>query len=210
MEYYAALEIAKMFEKRLFPVCVRIEIVGSVKRHDKPEVHDIEILLIPKNERPVPEFGKPNQVYKTALDKLLADLEYDGLIKQASDKKDGERYKKRVIRNTGELGEFCLDLFIVNRVTWGLQNVIRTGPSLFSHRFVTNKNVGFWDKKTQRKWMGFLPTEYQYVRAKDSPDKLSHIKKGDEFLAIPEERDAIELLGHGWIPPNERTAWAIK
>ena len=210
MELEKATELATILMKRLSPACDRIEIVGSVKRADKISVHDVEILLIPKNQAPRAEFGKPKQVYKTMLDKLLADLEYEEELRQASDKKDGERYKKRAIRNTGELDEFCLDLFIVTPVTWGLQNVIRTGPALFSHRFVCNRRARLFDKSTGREWMGFLPDELEYIRAKDSPDKLSHIKKGDEFLSIPEEQDAIALLGHGWIPPNERGKWALR
>lgn len=56
MEYQKALEYAELFKERLAPACIRIEIVGSVKRADKQDVHDIEILLIPKDERPVPVF----------------------------------------------------------------------------------------------------------------------------------------------------------
>jgi DNA polymerase/3'-5' exonuclease PolX len=212
MEYAKALAQAERFVNLLSPACQRIEIVGSVKRNDKPEVHDIEILLIPKNERPVPEFGKPNQIYRNVLEKLLDDLRYDEIIRHAADKKDGERYKKFVIVGASDdiLNDFHLDLFIVTPVTWGLQNVIRTGPSLFSHRFVTNVGIGFWDDKTKKRYTGFLPKEFTYVRAKDSSDKLSHIKRGEEILSLPEEKDAIELLGFGWIPPNERSAWSIR
>lgn len=209
MKHQKALELALKFQQLLSPACIRTEIVGSVKRNDKPEVHDIEILIIPRNERPVPEFGKPAQIFKTKLDKVLSDLEYEGLLRQAADKKDGDRYKKRAICGAGELDEFTLDLFIVTQATWGLQNVIRTGPSLFSHRFVTNRKFGFWDEKSQKRYTGFLPNDLAYVTAKNSPDKLSHIKRGKEILSLPEEKDAIELLGFGWIPPGERSRWSV-
>lgn len=209
MIYDKANEYANQFLNRLSPFCERIEVVGSVKRNDKPDVHDIEILLIQKQGNPVPEFGRPN-IYTSWIDKAMADLEYEGLLRQAADKKDGDRYKKRAIIGTGELNEFCLDLFIVTPATWGLQNMIRTGPSLFSHRAVTNRSAMAFDRETGNKYNGFLPNDLKYIRAKDAPDKLSRVMRGTKVLNLPEERDAIEMLGYGWIPPNERRAWAIK
>lgn len=209
MIYQLAKNYAEIFAVRLAPFCERIEVVGSVKRNDKPEVHDIEILLIQKQGHPIPEFGKPN-IYTNWIDKAMADLEYEGLLRQASDKKDGDRYKKRAIIGTGELNEFCLDLFIVTPATWGLQNMIRTGPSLFSHRAVTNRNVMFRDVESGVLCKGFLPNDLKYIRAKDAPNKLSRVMRGAEVLKLPEERDAIEMLGFGWIPPNERRAWSLR
>lgn len=209
MNYDLARNYAEIFAVRLAPFCERIEVVGSVKRNDKPEVHDIEILLIQKQGHPIPEFGKPN-IYTNWIDKAMADLEYEGLLRQAADKKDGDRYKKRAIVGTGELNEFCLDLFIVTPTTWGLQNLIRTGPSLFSHRAVTNQRALAFDRETGNQYFGFLPDHLKYVRAKDAPDKLSRVMRGTEVLKLPEERDAIEMLGFGWIPPNERREFSIR
>ncbi len=98
MNYSKASEYANKFLSRLAPFCERIEVVGSVKRNDKPEVHDIQILLIQKQGHPIPEFGRPN-IYTSWIDKAMADLEYEGLLRQAADKKDGDRYKKRAIIN---------------------------------------------------------------------------------------------------------------
>ena len=209
MQIDKANDLAEKFKARLLPYSERIAVVGSVKRNDKPEVHDIEILLIQKQGHPIPEFGKPN-IYTNWIDKAMADLEYEGLLRQAVDKKDGDRYKKRAIVGTGELNEFCLDLFIVTPTTWGLQNLIRTGPSLFSHRAVTNRNTMFRDIESGKLYNGFLPTDLKYIRAKDAPDKLSRVMRGAEVLKLPEERDAIEMLGFGWIPPNERRAWSLR
>lgn len=203
MIYDQAKLIAVNFMGLLRPVCKRIEIVGSVKR-EKPEVHDIELLLIPIDGYPVPEFGKPSRLYKTHLDKLLSDLEYQGLIRQAADKKDGDKYKKRAIVGTGELNEFCMDLFIVNERTWGLQNLIRTGNSWFSHRCVTNQNVQAWNKEDGRKMPGFLPNEFRYIRGKDIASGESCIKRGDEIISLPEEQDVFDLIFGKWIPPMER------
>lgn len=209
MQIDKASDIAEMFRTKLSPFCERIEVVGSVKRNDKPEVHDIEILLIQKQGHPIPEFGNPN-IYTNWIDKAMADLEYEGLLRQAADKKDGDRYKKRAIVGTGELNEFCLDLFIVTPATWGLQNMIRTGPSLFSHRAVTNRMTMFRDIESGNLYNGFLPNDLKYIRAKDAPDKLSRVMRGTEVLKLPEERDAIEMLGFGWIPSNERRKFSIQ
>lgn len=207
MIYEEALELAEKFLLLLRPVCKRIEIVGSVKR-EKTEVHDIELLLIPNDGYPMPEFGRPKNLYKSHLEKQLADLEHDNWIQQAADKKDGDKYKKRAIVGTGQLNEFCLDLFIVNERTWGIQNLIRTGNSWFSHRCVTNKQILAVNREDGRRMPGFLPNDLRYIKGKDMPNGESCIKRGDEILSLPEEQDVFELIFGKWIPPNERTDYA--
>ena len=88
--------------------------------------------------------------------------------------------------------------------------MIRTGPSWFSHRAVTNRNALAWNRETGEKKPGFLPDDLTYVRAKDSPDKLSHIKRSAEILSLPEESDVIQLIFGRWIPPNERMEYSLK
>lgn len=203
MELPKAKIITNRLVDLLSPVCEIIEPVGSVKRGDKPEVHDIEILLIAKTARPVPVFGQ-KRIYETKLDELLADMEQENIIKQASKKADGPRYKKRALVATGEINEFCLDLFIVTEKTWGLQNVIRTGPALFSHRFVTNRNAVCYSDQLGRKFSGFLPNDLTYVRGE------TVIRRGEDVLSLPWERDVIDLLGVGWIPWHERGVFALE
>lgn len=200
MQLQLATQFAKDFLEKLMPACIRGEIVGSVKRADKPEVHDIELLLIAKNEKPVPEFGKPGFIYTSKLQKVLADLEYSGYLRQATKKADGDRYKKRAIIGSGELNEFCLDMFIVKPETWGIQNVIRTGPSLFSHAFVTNQNQKVLDRASGRTYNGLLPNHLEYIRG----ETVIKNRKTGEILLLPEEQDAIAVLGRGWIEPAQR------
>ena len=198
MKINKSLEYAEQFLELLSPACDRIEIVGSNKRQDKTDVHDIEILLIAKNERPVPEFGKPNQVYKNKLEKVIADLHYQDILRHAADKKDGDKLKKRAIVGVGELNEFCLELYIVQPETWGIQNVIRTGPSIFSHCFVTNKSKGAYSREENTWYAGLLPDQYTYVRG-----ETKILFEGNQF-SLPEEKDAIEILGFGWVEPRDR------
>ena len=47
MRLEEARDIAKRVKEKLMPHCERIEIVGSIRR-EKPIVHDIDMVLIPK------------------------------------------------------------------------------------------------------------------------------------------------------------------
>ena len=203
MELQKAQQITSKLFDIFAPICKRIEWVGGVKR-EKKDVHDIEFLMILKEGRPLPEFGKPKNLYETHLDKLLADMEYDGILRQASDKKDGGRYKKRALIGTGELNEFCVDLFIVNEKTWGIQNVIRTGPALFSHRFVENRSKKIYSRELGREFWGFLPNDLEYIRGE------TEIRRGGVALNLPWESDVINLLGVGWIEWNKRADFALR
>ncbi len=189
MIHAEALVRAQWFVAVLRPACTRIEIVGSVRR-GKPEVHDIELLLTVKNEKPVPEFGRPASIHETKLDKILSDLEYQEILRHANDKKDGPKYKKRALRLPGEFNEFCLDLFIVSPpADWGVLSVIRTGPSDFSRWMVTQKRYG-----------GALPNS---CRVKDG----AVYDEGDgSKYNLPEEEDFFKLCGLGWMEPGQRAA----
>jgi DNA polymerase/3'-5' exonuclease PolX len=180
MQFKLAQSYAHNLAHKIQPGTTRLEIVGSVKRGDKTEVHDIEFLIIPDSRTPRPEFGQRNPP-KSMLEKVLQDLVNDGVLWPV---KGGDRYKQFIIQGTETLNPFHLELWIVRPETWGIQNVIRTGPKEFSHRFVTNKAYG-----------GLLPDEYEYIRGE------TRIKKAGEYLGLPEEADALALLGLGWIEP---------
>lgn len=194
MRYPLALQFANDLMERLRSGCERLEIVGSVKRNDKPDVHDIEILVIPDLRIPRPEFGQKDPP-TNMLDKVLLELVYEGVLWPV---KGGTKYKQFILPAAESLNPFHLDLFIVNPVTWGIQNVIRTGPSIFSHRFVTNQSATCFVKETGRTYSGLLPDRYQYIRGE------TRIKQVDRYLDLPEEKDALELLGLGWIAPRDR------
>lgn len=197
MEHREAFQLANKYLELLTPACDRIEIVGSVKRADKDTVHDLEILLIAKSGTPRPVFGS-KVVYPTHLDKILYELKESGLIRDPLKKANGLRYKKFALTAHSLINDFCLDLFIVNEKTWGIQNVIRTGPSLFSHSFVTNQGFTFYDIPTKKHYQGLLPDQYRYIRGE------TKIMQGETTLSLPEESDALAVLGLGWIEPKNR------
>lgn len=188
MKYADALEVAEEYLELVRDCCTRIEIVGSVKRHDKLEVGDIEFLLIADPTAPRIEFGQ-KVIYKTKLEERLAQLVREGLLRQARKKADGDKLKRFAIVEYSDVEDFCIEFFIVRADTWGIQNVIRTGPHEFSRLFVTNKA-----------YKGLLPDDLQYVKGET---KIVRRDTG-EALFLPEEADALAVLGLGWIEPGQR------
>lgn len=195
MKYNLALQKALELKVGLAGGCKRIEIVGSVKRHDKDECGDIEILCIADQRTPRPVFGDKNSPV-TMLEKFIRVIQEENLIGPA--KLNGKKLKKFPILNTGELNTFYLEIYIVQFETWAIQNVIRTGPALFSRSFVTNKSYNFYDEKTNSIFHGLLPDRYEYLEGQ------TKIREGETILELKEEMDAIALLDLGWIPPEKR------
>ena len=183
MLYATAKYFADQYAEMIRPGCVRLEIVGSVKRGDKLDVHDIEYLVIANEKTPRPEFGQ-KVVFRTKLDQVLYELCQEGRLRFV---KGGDKLKQYELTEADELNPFHIEIYIVKPETWGIQNVIRTGPREFSHRFVTNKAYG-----------GLLPDDCEYIRGK------TQIKRNGRVLELPEEADAIGLLGIGWIEPKNR------
>lgn len=193
MLYENALQIAEKYVEYFRPACTRIEIKGSISRH-KAEPKDIEILAIPDLKpvarKPI-EFGKPiPKVYKSYLD-VLVDEMVDSEICYL--RASGEKYKKIWL-----LKEFIqIDLFLVTPpAEWGVQSVIRTGPSDFSHWMVTRKSRG-----------GALPDEY--IVADGAVGQRIRGDKGDGrqgVIPMPEEVDFFRLCGMDCIEPSQRVA----
>ena len=195
MKLELALSMAHTIQGILTEHVQRIELVGSNKRQDKEDVHDIEFLIINRPERPIPDFGDPKPP-ATYLDKALRWMDEQGYFKFSLGDKQGPNQKTRQIQcmRFGLMGEssFPLELYITIPEKWGIMNVIRTGPAPFSHCYVTSEEY-----VTHDGLMGLLPACFEYHRG-------TYITFQGETLLLPEERDAIELLGWGWIPPKER------
>jgi len=193
MNHADALKIAQGLVELFQPACVRIEIKGSVCRM-KAEPKDIEILAVP-DLMPPPigkiEFGKPlPKIYKTRLDALIAEMiDSDVWFLKAS----GDKYKKIWLNKE----RIQVDLFLVTPpAEWGVQSVIRTGPSDFSHWMVTRKSRG-----------GALPDGY--IVEGGAVGNRVRADKGDGrqgVIPMPEEIDFFKLCGMDWIEPSQRVA----
>ena len=200
-----ALYVAEWLVDELRPGCERIEIGGSIRR-GKLDVKDIEIVAIPILKPPRPAFGKP--IDKTPLDRQLRWLERDGVLKRV---KGGDKFKQFEIGRLAEFGiaeplnPFKLDLFLVTPPSqWGVELVIRTGPSDFSQWMVTQRSKG-----------GALPDGYfvrhnvVWAEGTDVPNKAEDavtMMNSDNARFMVEEGDWFNFCGLDWIEPNKRMA----
>jgi DNA polymerase/3'-5' exonuclease PolX len=120
----------------LRPACDRIEIAGSLRRN-KPDVGDIELVCIPKEQTDL--FGE-KYCNANGISQVLS-------LNGAALHKDGEHFKQINLRH-------CMcDLFITTPECWGVIFMIRTGSADFSHKMVTPKQYG-----------GYMPG---YLKVKD-------------------------------------------
>jgi len=113
MKLDQAMTIAERVKTQLMPYCDRIEIAGSIRRH-KPEVGDIEVVLIPKPY----DIG----LFTSGI----------ALIVNTWTKVRGElpcKYTQRMLPDG-----IALDLFFATKKNWGLIYAIRTGSADYSHR----------------------------------------------------------------------------
>jgi DNA polymerase/3'-5' exonuclease PolX len=192
MRHDSALKVAESLVEYFRPACARIEIKGSLARC-KPEVKDIDLLVIPDLTplpRPRLEFGKPAPaVYKTALDKMIADMVADGAIQMT---KTGERSKTFLVKYAGII---CEIYTVLPPATWGVRSVIRTGPADFSHWIVTHHRRG-----------GAMPDGFRVQDGAVWEGDQEQDITGKTPLGFDEERDFLDWLQLGWIEPGFRVA----
>ena len=128
MKLEQAREILDRLALELMPGCERIAVAGSVRR-GKSDVHDLELVCVPKLVTVADLFGAPANSY-SLLDAELIRLRLH-LIK------GGEKYKQFALPEG-----ISLDLFITSREQWGWIFVLRTGHKDFGHWLVTPRRHG--------------------------------------------------------------------
>lgn len=186
MIYELAYKLARSLADDLAPACERIEIAGGLRRR-KPDVHDLELVAIPKSFPLVRNLlGEVTEDY-CPLDDYLADLVELG--KLAPGDKNGRRFKQFKVLPSG----IFLDLFIVlPPAQWGVIKAIRTGPAHYSHWLVTRKDRG-----------GALPN---HLRVKDGAIRPLY---DDLVIETPTEESFFEVLGIPMPDPVNRVpAWS--
>jgi hypothetical protein len=187
------------------PACKQVLAVGSVrrKRHD---VHDVEILCLPRDGHPAPEFGRTELMFDTHLDRAFYDLTCSGKLRRVL---GGPKMKKFSVNLpayglTQYLNDFFAEFYIITPpAQWGVGAVIRTGPGHdndnFSKYCVTNRSYG-----------GALPDGYKVkhlgVWRVEQLSPKGEPLRGEQPLAMPEEIDFLNFLELGWIEPQERHA----
>jgi DNA polymerase/3'-5' exonuclease PolX len=132
----AASIVAEAFCHHLEPHAERIEVAGSIRRR-KPEVGDIEIVMIPKLYREPDLLGQPSGPWKDTIQQGIdsyircesPDPERPALVKL----NDGVKYIK--LHET--IIDVQIDLFVVRKpAQWGPIISIRTGSAAFSKQLV--------------------------------------------------------------------------
>jgi DNA polymerase/3'-5' exonuclease PolX len=189
MELKTALCLAQEWVGLLRPSCERIEIAGSIRRR-KPQVHDIELVAIPKYEQgeAIDLFGTTAQVNKLdeILNSLHEQMKFTYKFSPSDRSANGEKYKKLFTPEGIQI-----DLFIVTPpAQWGVLFTIRTGSDDFSHWLVT-----------KRKYGGAMPS--------DCESKNGAIWRNGKIVPTPEEKDLFDLCGV-WYEPSERGKDFIK
>lgn len=173
MELHKAEKIAQKYVELLAPYCERIEIAGSVRRK-KPEVKDIEIVCIPKNEIVLESaddlFDEDKHKYQV----------HPGFIEEVNklEKVKGEptgKYTQRILPEG-----INLDLFIANKDNWGYILAIRIGPDGYSKYLADS-----WMRQGYKGIDGMLT-------------------KNGKPVPVPEEKDLFWLLGLEYVEPEYR------
>ena len=189
MIYTAALKIAERLRLTLRDYCERVEIAGSIRRKSA-QVHDIELVALPKLHTVVDMFGG------TSTPRSQLDLFPWPSLGQVI--KNGPRFKQIAITRK----DITLDLFVVLApAQWGVLYTLRTGPKDFSQWCVTRRNVG-----------GALPSDSHVENGvvlkdgfwQETGDGMRMI--GGDAVPMPEEQDFLDYLGLGWIEPSARKA----
>ena len=177
MDYELALQLAHEF-RALFPedTYVRWEIAGSVRRK-KPEVKDIEHVVIPSicngglfGETPLNELW--NYLEHLVATQVVSKAEYQDGTHRWGDIYRGVNY-----------GGIKHELFGANLQNWGCQLVIRTGSALFSQRMVSK----MLREGVYRQQGGYLTLQADSSRV-DCPDEETFFRAAGVPWKNPEAR----------------------
>ena len=110
MKLNEAQKIAQQYIELFRPHCLRVAVGGSVRR-EKPEVGDIELVVIPD---------------KYHLEMFILGQKFDI-------RKNGAKYKQLYLPKEA----VQLDLFICTPETWGMNFMIRTGSANYTKSFMS-------------------------------------------------------------------------
>lgn len=182
IELGKARELADRIAAHISPAMARCEVAGSVRR-SKPVVGDIEIVGLPADgERLVRLLGEVGQPIKPGVPGVVPwDLKADA---------------KYMRLHLPELG--CnLDLFNAHELNWGGLLLMRTGSG------VDPKGNSF---------MGFTPGIFSYWKKLSGGGRMVGCqpqRPDGELLPLCEEEDFFDLLGMGFVPPEERVSKAV-
>jgi DNA polymerase/3'-5' exonuclease PolX len=192
MDYAAAMSLASNMVVSMADADAveRVVIAGSLRR-GKADVKDIELLVIAKRGVSEGLFGDlpgRNLLYDWAM-KVKADGKMRWIKTGTNDIEDwkldpeGKYWRGLHVRTN-----IKVDVWLVTPETWFPQLVIRTGCAQFSHQLMIVAERA-----------GFLFYEGRVLSKTDSTHKP----------VINSEQELFELLGIGWLEPEQRTEDAL-
>ena len=173
MELTKAREIAEELKGLLEPGCERIAIAGSIRRQ-KPEVGDIELLVIPK-------YGGLGCAVNL-LDQQLIDLMLGGVLDYRLNKLGRRAYGPKNKLMVHLPSGIEVDIFSTDEACWPVALVVRTGGEK------TNRRIAIVAKAKRWRW-------HDYGSGFTTP--------GGE-LVCRSERDVFEFVGLPYKEPWER------
>jgi DNA polymerase/3'-5' exonuclease PolX len=188
-----ALRVAESLRATLYGACDRIEIAGSIRR-EKPQVHDIEIVVMPRIvERSSGDIWGTETYQVDETEEAISALLTAGTIAarpvenhRADGSIDvqfklGRAFKALIVEG------IPLDLFIAREpATWGVIFGLRTGPGDWNTRLVMDcKAIG-------RRVEGGQVVAWTAATNSWEP------------VPTPEEDDFFRAIGQSWIEPWER------
>lgn len=176
------LPIAEQLAALLTPACEETKIAGSVRRR-KPEVHDLEFVLLPK--RDLDMFGDPQESY-TLLDKVIAGMVSDRILGWDAEVKRNGPKLKRLLRPVGLTSSLVVELYIADERNFGNTLAIRTGCWEFSRGMMTAKSKG-----------GGMPEGMRQIDG--------YLHHGGQVVPCRTEEEYFARLGLKWYEPEERT-----
>lgn len=171
LDYATASDICAKLQAMWEPLCHKFQVAGSVRR-GCPSVGDIEIVCVPKE----------HSMFEKGLAGSIEEMIAKGSLQRG--RCNGPKFQQYIL----PLDRMAkLDLFLAGMDNFGLILAIRTGPSSYSKRIVTQRSK----KGLLKSWL------------KVSGGHLVGAETG-EIIPTPEEHTFLEQYAGGYVEPRLR------
>lgn len=181
--YNEALALATTLLYDLRSSCERIEIVGSVRRM-KPEVHDLELLFIPRFQDRPSRTDLFAVVHANLADDVIDRWEHELFLKRRLNSKGSEVFGLKNKLMVHDFSGIPVDLFSTTSENWFNALVCRTGPKELNMTICNGANR-----------MGYRWNVYG--------SGFTNIKTG-EVRETHSEADIFEFVGLPYFAPDQR------
>ncbi len=189
MKLDIARRLAAEVTRKILPNCDKFEIAGSIRRC-KPEVKDIELVVIPKmftSTKGIFALGSPDIMVRS--DGFVRTV--NQLVKVKGDAREGKYMQRAIVLDKDDYPaiterKIIVDIFTATPSSFGSIFLIRTGDADFSRLF-----------------MGTILPKHGF-KAEDG-----FIWKGNDVVNLPTEHDVFALVGIPFIEPHLRNAESL-